>query len=224
MKTNFKTVITVVALTMALTGAKAQTKLSEGSVVYSITLTDNDIDPQVASFMPKEMTMYFKGDKSKTEMKMGMGQMAYIYDAKAKVMTTLTDMMGQKYCIKMTEEEMEKEGGKEKKTTIKYLDDTKVICGYTCYKAEVTTEGEKDKQTIYYTKDIVVKGADVMKGAMKGLEGFPVEYALNQNGIGMKMTAKTITKDKIDETIFKVPEGYKEMTKEEAMKMMGGGH
>jgi protein TonB len=57
-----------------------------------------------------------------------------------------------------------------------------------------------------------------MNRGLKGLDGFPLEFILTMKGIGMKMTAKSISMDKIDDSIFKIPEGYKEMTMEEAMK------
>ncbi len=215
--------MTVIAVAIAMTSVKAQTKISEGSVTYTITMTDNDMDPQVASMMPKEMTVSFKGDRSKSDMKMGMGNVSAIYDVKAKMLITLMDMMGQKNAIKMSEADMEKESGKQPKTSIKYLDDTKVICGYTCHKAEVSTEGDKHKQVVYYTKDIVSKNANAMKGGLKGIEGFPLEYEMNMKGMGMKMTAKSISKDKVDDAIFKIPEGYKEMTMDD-VKKMGGAH
>ena len=223
MKTYLRTVLAVFAIAFAITGAMAQTKISEGKIVFTITMADNDMDPQMASMMPKEMTMSFKGDKSKSDMAMGMGNMSTIYDSKTKLLIQLMDMMGQKNAIKMTEADVEKQAGKQKKTSIKYLDDTKVICGYTCHKAEVSVEGEKDKQIVYYTKDIVSKNANAIRGGLKDLEGFPLEYEMNMKGMSVKMTAKSISIDKIDDIIFKIPEGYKEMTMEQAMQM-GGGH
>lgn len=223
MRTYLRTILAVVAIAMTMTGAWAQTKTTEGTVVYTITMTDNDMDPQVASMMPKEMTVTFKGNKSKSDMKMSMGTFNTIYDAATKTLATLMDMMGQKTVIKMTEAEMEKEAGKQPKTTVKYLDETKMICGFLCHKAEITTEGEKNKQIIYYTKDIAAKNANAMKGGMKGIDGFPLEYEMNMKGMAMKMTAKSISKEKVDDSVFKIPDGYKEMSMDD-MKKMSGGH
>ena len=218
MKTYLKTVIAVVTLVMALTGCRAQTKLNEGTVVYAISPTDNDMDEQVASILPKEMTVIFKGDNGKMVMKTGTGQMVFLLDSKTKTMTTLMDMMGQKIAMKMNEDEMEKKSDKQKETTIKYVDGTKVICGYLCHKAEATMFGMKEAQIVYYTKEIPAKNVNMMNRGLKGLDGFPLEFILTMKGIGMKMTAKSISMDKIDDSIFKIPEGYKEMTMEEAMK------
>ena len=39
----------------------------------------------------------------------------------------------------------------------------------------------------------------------------------------MKMIAKSVGKEKVDEKIFEIPADYKMMTKEEMKKMYGGG-
>jgi hypothetical protein len=40
----------------------------------------------------------------------------------------------------------------------------------------------------------------------------------------MKMTAKSVTPGTIDESIFKIPDGYKEMTMDQMKQMQGGAH
>lgn len=222
MKSIIKLVAAVAVISFTAVGAKAQTKFSEGKIVYTITMTDNDMDPQMASMMPKEMTMSSKGDMSRVDMVTGMGNVVTIFDRKAKVGTTLMDMMGKKTAIKMTEEDMKKEHDKNK-TTIKYLNDTKVICGYTCHNAEVTTEGTKDKNIVWYTKDITSSNPSAWRSGLGDIDGFLMEYNVSQRGMGMKMTAKSITPGTIDDSIFKIPDGYTEMTPEQ-MKAMRGGH
>jgi len=222
MKSILKSVIAVTVIAFIAVSAKAQTKFSEGKIVYSITMTDNDMDPQMASMMPKEMTMSTKGDMSRMDMVMGMGNVVTIMDGKTKTATTLMDMMGNKTAIKMTETDMKQEQEKHK-STVKYLDDTKVICGYTCHKAEVTTEGQKDKSIVWYTKDITASNPNSMKGGLSMIVGFPMEYSVNQRGMDMKMTVKSITQGTVDESIFKIPDGYKEMTPDQ-MKAMRGAH
>ena len=218
-----KSLIVIVALIMAITGAKAQSKISEGKIVYTITMADNDIDPQVAAMMPREMTLTFKGNKSKADMDMGMIVMKAIYDDKSKIFTMLMDMMGQKMSFKMNADSMEKMEGKRPKMTIKYLDETKVICGYTCHKAEITVEGEKEKQIIYYTKDIVAKNANAIKGGLKELDGFPMEYQVYEKGLKMKFIVKSVSADQVNDLVFNIPPDYKELSKVDLQKM-GGGH
>ena len=222
MKSKMKLVLAVIIISFTAVVTQAQTKFTEGKIVYTITMTDNDMDEQTASMMPKEMTMSTKGDMSRIDMVTGMGNFVTLYDGKAKVATILMDMMGNKTAMKLTEEDMKQKQEKHK-STVKYLNDTKVICGYNCKKAEVTIEGQKDKAIVWYTKEITAKNPNSMNGGLSDIEGFPLEYNIDQRGMGMKMTAKSVTPGTIDDAIFKIPEGYKELTPEQ-MKAMKGTH
>jgi hypothetical protein len=51
-----------------------------------------------------------------------------------------------------------------------------------------------------------------------------LEYTIPQKMFTMKMTCTEIKADKVDDKLFEVPSDYKPMTKEELMKMSGGGH
>ena len=123
MKSIIKLVVAVIVISFSAVGARAQTKFTEGKIVYSISMNTDDMDEQLAKMMPKECTLSSKGDMSRIDVVMGMGTVVTIMDGKAKVMTTLMDMMGKKTAIKMTEDDMKKEHDKHK-YTVKYLNDT----------------------------------------------------------------------------------------------------
>ena len=80
--------------------------------------------------------------------------------------------------------------------------------------------------TVFYTNDLPYSkgyGAN-----FKGLKGFPLEYEIAPDANShIKFTAKSVTKEKLDDNIFVVPAGYKETTTEELQKEMmknfGGG-
>src|ERR1035438_9801626 len=114
MKSIIKLVVAVIVISFSAVGARAQTKFTEGKIVYSISMNTDDMDEQLAKMMPKECTLSSKGDMSRIDVVMGMGTVVTIMDGKAKVMTTLMDMMGKKTAIKMTEDDMKKEHDKHK--------------------------------------------------------------------------------------------------------------
>jgi GLPGLI family protein len=200
--------------------AKAQKKLSEGKITYEISFPGMQIDPQQAAMLPTESITYIKGDKSRSEQKMGMGMsQVVISDSKANSAVILMDMMGNKTAIKMTAAEMEK--GEKEKPQVKVLDETKEIAGYKCKKAEIT-DSKGNTSQVYFTKDI--KGTQGGgKGLFKELDGFPMEFELKQQGMSMKFTVTNVSDEKVDDNLFAVPAGYKEMTLEEFQKSMGGG-
>ncbi|MFI5219900.1 MAG: DUF4412 domain-containing protein [Bacteroidia bacterium] len=197
-------------------------KINEGKVVYEISYPDADIPDEQLAMMPTESSIQFKGTQSRLDMAMGMGMsMIMIFDGKEKTSTTLMDMMGSKTATKMTEQDMKEEKEKKgiKDPQVKLTDETKTIAGYVCKKAVITTEdGSFD---VFYTNDIENKSQ--WEERYKGLNGFLMEYQMKQGPMTMKMVAKSVGKEKVDEKIFEIPADYKMMTKEEMKKMYGGG-
>jgi len=197
-------------------------KLTDWKIVYEITFPDMEVDEQTKSMMPTESVIYIKENFLRMEMKMMCMSTVVISNQKDKSATTLMDMMGNKYAVKMTAEEIEKE--KAKMNTPKYdtklTDETKVIAGYKCKKAIASTKDGND-MVIYYTNDIVAKNQN-FSDQYKGVEGFPMEYQMSQNGMNMKLLAKSVSKEKVDDAKFVIPSDYKLTTKEELAKMFGG--
>ena len=64
----------------------------------------------------------------------------------------------------------------------------------------------------------------------QGIKGMPLEYEIKaQNGMSMKMTATSVSKETVADSKFVIPDGYKETTVEEMQKdmmqkMQGGQH
>lgn len=202
----------------------AQKNNFEGKVVFDISFPGMELDASTAAMLPKESTIYIKGDKSRTEMSMGMGMSnATISDGKSKSATVLMDIMGSKYAIKMTEADMKKSQG-DTKAKVKLLDETKEIAGYKCKKAEITLDNkEKTVATVYYTPEIGGKELNWSKNEFGDIDGFLMDFETVQNGMTMKMTAKKVSPEKIDDSKFIIPADYKPTTQEELQKMFGGG-
>jgi GLPGLI family protein len=196
-------------------------KLSEGKAVFEISYPDSDIPDEQMAQMPTEMSILFKGDKSRIDMKMGMGMSTTIIkDGKAKEATTLFDMMGNKMAVKTSAEDMKKQKEKAgEDNQVKLTDETKDIAGYKCKKAVVT--GSDGSFDVYYTDDIVDKSN--FDEQFKGISGFLMEFQRKQGQINMKMTAKSVSKEKVDDKQFEIPSDYKLMTQDEMKKMFGGG-
>ena len=89
-----------------------------------------------------------------------------------------------------------------------YHDETKTVAGYLCHRATMTVEDENGEETeseIYYTKEIPASAND----KHKGLDGFPLEYTINSNGMTVEMVATKVEKSKISKKEFEIPDGYK---------------
>lgn len=191
----------------------------EGSVVFKITY--ENLPPEMKGhegMMPTEFSFQIKNEKSRMEMSTMMGPAITITDNKAKTSTVLMNMMGQK--MKMTvdfDEAKEMADEANKQMDIQYVDGTKVIAGYTCKKAimKISADDESGVEnegeiTFYYTQEIApIEGMKGFEGV--GLKGMPLEYTINQQGITMMVTATSVEKKSIDESVFLIPDGYTEM-------------
>lgn len=219
---------TLAAVTVAALSLTAQVK--EGYVVYETKI--EGLPPEQAAMGESETKVYFKNGKTLMEMNSMMYSMQNLIDDKGMLM--LVDQMGNKFAVKQTKEELEKEAAKNKEKTpdpkIEYTNETKMIAGYECKKAIVTTtnkDKKEEKMDMWYcekienpNKDGVGRGANIYKG----IKGMPFEYSMNQQGLKILVTAKEVSTDPVSDSKFTLStDGYKMMTMDEIKAMGKGG-
>jgi GLPGLI family protein len=227
MKTTVKIFTALVIMLLMIAGNSfAGGKDFTGTIVYNITYPDSKMDAQTLAMMPKTLKIKIKGDMSRTEMNMGMGTTVVIFNSETKSGVTLMDFMGQKFAMKMSPEDLDKEMKETPETTVVTTSETKEIAGYTCKKAIVKMK-EKGSETetelvVYYSEDLATGKSNEMNPLYKDIPGTMLEYSMNENGMNMFLTAISVEKEKISDSEFETPEGFKEVTKEELKGMFGG--
>lgn len=212
-------------------GLFAQKELTSGYVKMEITKVEAE-DEQMATMLQmmkgSESEYYFNSDYmlAKVNAMGGMFTTDALTDLKTKSVTSLVNAMGQKMAVTNTEESKEK--AKAPEVEVEYVDnDTKEILGYKTSKAIITTPSQPGmKFTVYLTKEIKANSSMINMMESIEMDGFPLEYIIEANGMKLTMEAQEI-KDEIDPAVFELSmEGYKKMTPEEfkkAMGAMGGG-
>ena len=196
-----------------------------GVIVYNITYPEGDMDPQMAAMMPKTMKMKVKGAKSRTEISMGMGNTIAIFDGETKTGVTLMDIMGQKFAMKISSDEIEKELEDQPDIDINVTSETKEIAGYSCKKAIVKVKDGKDEteMVVYFTEELGTGGINYNNNPVfKDIDGVMLEYSIDEKDINMTFTAISVDKKKISDSEFEIPEGYKEISASELKNMFGG--
>lgn len=195
---------------------------------------------EYAGMAENDIVTYMKGEKSKTEVTSMMMTQVIVNDGETS--TTLMEQMGNKTGWVMTKAEMEAEekenNAKKTKPTIEYTTEKKMIAGYECTKAIVTSISSKDKKEmktiVWYTDKIkqpsTAKSKSKKGGMMGGpdlseLKGFPMQTEMTTNNQGMEMkmisTVTEVSTAAIDDSQFKVStEGYKMMTYKELKEQM----
>lgn len=208
---NISTLLLIFSMSLSTSLIKAQVKISEGVAVFSLEFPSEGIEEQYRAMLPTESKIYFKGDKSRTEMEMSIMTMVSITDAKTKTFILLMDMMGKKTAVKT---DLSKSNDDDNDYKIKVTDETKTIAGFKCYKA-IVTDDEDSKFDVWFTKEVQGSTSDNMR--FKGIEGFLMSYETtvpNMEG-NMKMECKSVKAEKVSDDKFTIPEGYELKTQEE---------
>jgi len=197
----------------------------EGVITYKISYPDSKFTESQLAMFPKIVTVMIKGTKAKTEYQTNMGSQTEISDYAEKTKIALINMMGQKFAIKQSGEEIEKENAKEPKATIELSGETKVISGYTCKKATVTQndDGVKTSFDVFYSSELGSKLANFDNPVYKDIDGVLMEFSMKTPQISMKFTASSVEKKGIAAKEFEIPADYTLTTKEELRSKFGGG-
>lgn len=199
-------------------------KTFEGVITYKISYPDNKFTESQMAMFPKILTVTIKGEKSRTELHTGMGNTIEISDYATKTKTTLLDMMGQKFAIRSTWEEIQKEMESEAKGQVQLTGETKVIAGYTCKKAIVTVDEKGTKYTfdVFFNSELGPKAANFDNPVYKDIDGVMLEFSMHTPQFTMKFTATAIDKKSIPAKDFEIPQDYTLTTKEELKSKFGG--
>jgi GLPGLI family protein len=123
-----------------------------------------------------------------------------------KEIIMLIDVMGNKSAVRKDVSE------ETKPSKVEITSEKKNIAGYNCQKA-IISNGADDKIIMWVTKSIT--GGGNWGGTFDKIEGAPMEFSMNNGGINFKMSAISVKEEKINDNLFVIPEGYKEMTEKE---------
>jgi GLPGLI family protein len=219
-------VISLALLALMFTTPALQAgKPFEGVVTFKITYPDSKFSESQLAQFPKTLTVAIKGAFSRQEIVMPMGSQVEIFDYTTKSKVQLLNLMGQKYAIKSTTEEIEKENADQPKPTVELSNETKVIAGYTCKKAIVTVDDDGIKSTfeVFYTSELGSKVANFDNPVYKDIDGVLLEFTMKTPQFVMKFVATSIEKKSISSKEFEIPSDYVITTQEELKKKFGGG-
>ncbi len=217
----------VILATSLIGTVSAQKPFKSGIVTYAISY-DGTWDAATLAQQPTEQKVSIMGLKSKSET-IGSGySVATIVNGNDSSQIILLDlsMMGVKYYMKVTKDKILEKMAEGSQPEIVYSEETKVIAGYTCKKAEYITEdeyGDKETTVVYYNE--TVGGAPLnFGGSFTGLKGFPMEYVMEteEGKITYTVTGIQVKKVKIKDTDFLIPTDYEELTEEKAKELFGG--
>ena len=196
----------------------AQKTLSEGSMVYNISVQTGSKEPKMADMLDgATTTVYIKGSQSRTELLSGLGNEATIHDAKSGTGVILKNYSGQKLMITLNESDWKNKNRKYEGITFENTNETAVIAGYNCKKA-IAKLSNGTSFVVYYTPDLTVANKDY-DYQFKTLPGLPLQYEWQSGKTIFKYTLSKINFDPVSPSKFEIPKsGYRVLTYEETQK------
>jgi hypothetical protein len=225
MKNSVKFVAILVVLLFFFSGGILMAaKPFEGIITFKITYPDSKFTESQLAMFPKLLTVTIKPPKSKTEISTSMGNQVEIMDYTDKSKVGLINMMGQKYAIKQTYEDIQKENADAPKSTVVLSPDTKTVAGYLCKKAIVTVDDDGQKTTfeVYYSNELGTSIANFDNPVYKDIDGVLMEFTTKTPQFAMKFSATDVSKKSISAKEFEIPADYTITTKEELKSKFGG--
>ena len=189
--------------------------LSEGSLVYNISVETGSTQPKMADMLDgATTTVYLKGSQSRTEMVSGLGSEATIYNATTGSGVILKDYSAQKLMITLTPQDWSNNNKKYDGIIFENTGETAVIDGFDCKKA-IAKLKDGSSFTVYYTTDVNVANKDY-DYQFKTLPGLAVQYEMQSGKMKFKFTLSKINYSIVPASKFEIPKsGYRVLTYEE---------
>ncbi len=215
-------IVTCLHLLLCSNTVTAQKTLSEGTVLYDITVKTGSAEPKMADLLNgATTTVYLKGNQSRTDMVSALGKESTIHDAKLGNAVILKEYSGQKLMITLTKDNWAEKNKKYDDISFTSTTETKTIAGYNCNKAIAKL---KDGSTfnVYYTTDISVANKDY-DNTFKNLPGLAMEYEIEFGKMKITYTAAKVSFEPVMASRFDFPKtGYRVMTYDENQKLKSG--
>ena len=213
LKTGF-----IIAFFLSVITVKAQKVISEGTLIYNISIQTGSSEPKMADMLDGATTaIYIKGNQSRSELVSGLGSEVTIYDSKKGTGVILKDYSGQKLMITLTKDDWNKKNSKYEGITFVTTTETLNIAGYNCKKA-IAKLKDGSSFVVYYTPEVEVADKDY-DYQFKNLPGLALQYEWQSGEMRFKYTLSKINFDVVPASKFDIPKsGYRVMTYAETKK------
>lgn len=190
---------------------KKENYISKASIAFDLEFSSDDpiMQSQFAMMEGSEVTITFSENSMRTEMKIGsiMGNTSIINGAEEKGLVLISGMLGNK-AVPLSKEDFSLVETPAPNFDVEKTEETKEILGYPCKKVTLTSE-EGDVMEMWVTEKIQSERKDG-RFVVEDVDGFPLKLVLNQEGMTLKLTAKSMETKFKDKEMFdvSVPEGY----------------
>lgn len=212
---KFKSRIFIFCLSLIGLYSFGQKTLSEGSILYNMSVETGAGEPKMADMLDgATTTIYLKGTKSRSELVSSLGREATIYDASKGTGVILKDYSGQKLMITLSAANWEQNNKKYDGIIFENTGETATIAGFKCKKA-IAKLKNGSSFIVFYT-DEVTPANKSYDAQFKTLPGLPVQYEMQSGKMKLKFTLSKINYTSVSPSLFETPtSGYRVLSYEE---------
>jgi hypothetical protein len=169
-------------------------QISEGKVTYDLNFNSSipEVKQQLAMMQGSKFINYFSPDFFRSEMDMGMiMKQITITDYKKGEAILLIDGIVGKKAAKMNSSDVKPE---QHNIELEKTDETKKIAGFLCNK--VIAHVNDDLSTVMWiTNEISTSAAENIKYFNGKIEGYPLEFEIEANGVALNFKATEVEKN-----------------------------
>ena len=192
-----------------------QVRLNEATLSYQIAIQN----PDGGAMGSATLTVYVKGNLSRTDMVSSLGKESAIFDQKLGKGVILKEYSGQKLMITMTQENWNKKN--QVFHDLLFTSSAKpeqAVAGFQCRSAEARTKDGK-LVTVCFLPDKQLNNTQY-NNAFSHLGGIPVQYELESGKLTFRYTLNTLSDEPVPAALFEFPKsGYRVMNFEESQQL-----
>jgi uncharacterized protein YceK len=196
-------------------------KTDEGSITYSVEYELPDSLKQYADYLPKQATVYFKGDSTISIQQANDESTSVITDSKVNFMRALLKSSTKKYAVDYTKNDQDEELAALPSYTFTKSTDSKTIAGYKASKYILKDKLSGENAEAWFTKDIAII-PNSLTATLDTTLGVPLTFTTKQNGIIVKTTVKEIKFETVPGGVFSTPKGYEFLTPQQFKDLTSG--
>jgi len=222
MKSGKPVSLLLIILLFNLCTSSGQKAIDEVTLTYTITVTSNNEKTDISrSFDGALLTVYLRGNQSRSDMSSSLGSESSLYDIRNSKGYILKEYSGQKLMITLN-----KENWKQKNqyyNNLNFITDTgeEMIAGFRCKKATAVLPNGKNF-IVYYTPELILSN-NQYNNSFTQLNGVPVQFELESGNLTFRYLLKKVNYDAIPSVKFDIPKGgYRIMTYEDNQQLKKG--
>jgi hypothetical protein len=224
LKSRISTYAIFSALFVLFLSSCSDGRIHEGTLEFEVTYPNIRAGSFRANMMPDKMTMKFKDNKFRTEVKKGrIMSTIFIIDCEAKTVTTLFQLgRNVKLYHVLNESEAKRKAAEFPTPIYMHTNEGDSLAGFLCRRSVAIYDqmGYPDVNLMH--TDMIGLDQANWWTPFTDIEGVLLDYEVERYGIRMRFTANKFIEGEVEEKEFEIPEGYKLVTMEELEKEMEG--